>query len=219
MRSSRRPSSSPPPQSITLHPFYSLVPTTTGRVSGRLAKPPSKSTTATAATHPQANHNSTVAQPNRCPTTPQHQHSHQPPQIQPPRFRAAPVGRQHTRAESGTGSRLPTGAAVRLPSIGEARGHSPSRRPRPSAFRNPQRLSTHQPSKSITASAATQPQRLKAGGPKPARHGRPLPVKRRMRLLMRQSAKMYAVALDETCGSPSMVRVTVTSTSSPAIKA
>ena len=82
---------------------------------------------------------------NRCPTTPQHQHSHQPPQIQPPRFRAAPVGRQHTRAESGTGSRLPTGAAVRVPSIGEARGHSPSRRPHPSAFRNPQRLSTHQP--------------------------------------------------------------------------
>ena len=65
--------------------------------------------------------------------------------LQPPHFRAAPVGRQHTRANRGTGSRLPTGAAVRLPSIGEARGYAPSRRPRPSAFRNPQRLSTHQP--------------------------------------------------------------------------
>ena len=85
--------------------------------------------------------------------------------LQPTHSRAAPVGRQHTRANRGTGSRLPTGAAVRLPSIGEARGYAPSRRPRPSAFRNPPRLSTHHPSppplqppsKSTTATAATHP--------------------------------------------------------------
>ena len=121
----------------------------------------------TAAIHPRTNPPTAVGNLNPSTTA-----------LQPPHSRAAPVGRQHTRANRGTGSRLPTGAAVRLPSIGEARGYAPSRRPRPSAFRNPQRLSTHQPSKSITASTATQPQRQKAGGPKPARRGRLLSVKR-----------------------------------------
>ena len=81
--------------------------------------------------------------------------------LQPPHFRAAPVGRQHTRAEGRTGSRLPTGAAVFLPSIGEARGYAPSRRPRTSVRlsesstpihppTNPASFNTHHPANSTT---------------------------------------------------------------------
>ena len=82
--------------------------------------------------------------------------------------RAAPVGRQHTRAEGGTGSRLPTGAAVRLPSIGEARGYAPSRRPRTSVRlsesstpthppTNPASFNTHHPTNSTTHTPTHHP--------------------------------------------------------------
>ena len=117
--------------------------------------------------------------------------------LQPPHFRAAPVGRQHTRAEGGTGSRLPTGAAVRLPSIGEARGYAPSRRPRTSVRLSESSTPIHPPTIQVhhrfnrysttlqpdsnNPSTATQPQQQKAGGPKPARHGRHSPINRRRR--------------------------------------